>query len=209
MAESDWVPIGHRAVAGMDRMQRGWLALPQEQAVRVETDNWPAVAIAGSPLKPFELYDDITPGSTGVYAWPLLPDLTRDTSADKILVADKWIGDSRAYGSNHWGSSGSTGAKGVAAIDEEGTYQVVRLKNLSRQLTGTCYGSVAKTDSTFDVDNVTVLDDLQSPVESASDVLAVSNWAKWEANDNQAVDFCRNSTGWRFVQGGCKADFTT
>lgn len=155
---------------------------------------------------PFELYDDLAPGDADKYAWVVTDDLERDEEAEKIKVSDELQNCNRAYGSNH---SGFTDGACGFYTPIGGKNFIVSMQNLARRCSALTAGAVAKTDSTFSVDNVAPLDDGQSPVASSSTTLTVSNYAKWEANDNQACDIVADGNGgWRFAQGGCKADFT-
>jgi hypothetical protein len=72
-------------------------------------------------------------------------------------------------------------------------------------------GAVAKTDTTFTVDNVLPLDG-PSPVTSSGDTLTVDNWPYFEANDNTHVriewdqNLNSGAGGWSLYMGPCMAD---
>jgi hypothetical protein len=75
---------------------------------------------------------------------------------------------------------------------------------------GLVTAAVAKTSSTFNVDNVKDIDGNEILGITSTDTVEVDNPFKWEANDNQQCRFAlKDMTHGAFITGGCKADFTT
>lgn len=134
---------------------------------------WEVMA-GGSALTPFEAYDDLTPACTDKNVWPLKADLTADTAADKILVSDGILKNSRGYGTSHSGYS-SNGVRGLFAAMADGKNHIVALCGMAKRCKCSIKdaGGLASTDSSIVVDNVVATDGGQSPTASSSDELTV------------------------------------
>ena len=89
---------------------------------------WAIVRLGGGgePLTPRILYDDVAPGDTDRYAWPVAADMTADTTADKVKIQNTFPGTFRGYGSNHGTGWDTTNAAKVwTTIDAAGNEQIV------------------------------------------------------------------------------------
>jgi hypothetical protein len=158
---------------------------------------------SASPLIDFMLKTNLTPGSSAD-AYLLKADGTPDTSASTIVVHDLPETTRRAFGKN---SHSTNAAKGKCFYNElTSKYEIVSMIVLAKLCkASTVASSINATDATFTVDNIEVLDDGQSPVESSSATLSVVNWCAWQANaSGKPVVIVHWSSGtYAFLQGGC------
>jgi hypothetical protein len=150
--------------------------------------------IGGGSLTPRVLYDDVAPGDTDKYAWPVDNTMAANTSADKVKLQNTFPGTFRGYGSSHSGFSTTTAAKVWTSVGSNGKEYIVGGKGLARiclcQLTAAQTGG----DSSFTVDAVTVMDGGQSPGSS----LTVYNVSASAGADNAVacIEFNETSAHW-------------
>jgi hypothetical protein len=131
-----------------------------------------------SPLRPFELYGDMAPGGTGVLAWPILGDNTRDASAvpPTLAVNDQVLGDVRAYGSHHTGWSSATGARGFYITDAAGNNQIVSIQRIAKTIKVSNSSSCVAAGGTFTAAGLSVMDDGQDVSNAGQTYPTITNW---------------------------------
>jgi hypothetical protein len=128
-------------------------------------------------LVPFALYDDAVPGGTNNLAWPLRSDFSRDdsTSPPTLTVDDGVLGDVRAYGSNHGGWSGATGAKGFYIAGSDGTNQIVAIQRLAKLIRVGIGSTAVAANATFVPTSLAAMDDGQDPSNGGQTYPTVQN----------------------------------
>ncbi len=147
-----------------------------------------------SSLTPRILYDDAVPGGTDINAYPVLADMTADTAATKVLVQNTHPGNFRGYGDAHTGFDATTAAKVWTTVDLAGKEQIVYGKGLAKLCRAVAKAAISGASGT--VDAVTVMDDGQSPVDSASTELSVNNPWNFYLADDALCQITRNGSGW-------------
>jgi hypothetical protein len=154
---------------------------------------------ASGTTVPFELYDDVTPGSTGKNAWPLKADLTADTSATKILVSDGILGDVRALGTvTKTGGTPSTGARGYAIIGPDGNYQIFNIQRVAKRCKCQLTAALTATTSSCTVDNITPTDGGQNPVLNTSATYTLTVYI--QLNPSSSGGFAGADNTWCYIE---------
>jgi len=170
-----------------------------------ETNKIALVRIGSSAsLTPFILYDDVAPGDTDKYAWPVKDDegdLVADEEADKVYLQNTYPGNFRGYGSSHSGFSTTTAAK-VLVADLFGKKQIVGGKGLAKMIRGSGPGTTVAASATFTLTLTAVLDDGHSPSSTGSPTggtLTVTNWATALPASATGIVCCADGSGGYFV----------
>jgi len=186
--------------------------LPEVQrGVPIKADEWNAlvrlakfdrrVPPGGSPLTPFELYDDITPGDTNKEAWRLKEDggdLVRDEDADRVQVSDEVLKDARAYGTSHSGIT--DGARGFYTVGANGKNQIVSIQRLAKLIRGSGPSSAVAGGASYTLDYPVSLDDGQLP----GSTVTVTNYSTGlPANATNVTVVADGAGGYRTLDGPC------
>jgi hypothetical protein len=122
-----------------------------------------ASVIGGGALTPRVLYDDVAPGDTDKYAWPVDNTMAANTSADKVKVQNTFPGVFRGFGSSHSGFSASTAAKIWTSPGSDGKEYIVCGKGLAKLIRGSGPGTTVAGNASYTLSSPVALDDGQLP----------------------------------------------
>jgi hypothetical protein len=163
----------------------------------------------GDPTKLFELKTALTPGGTAD-AYPLDDEgepITDDS--DVVFEVEDVRGIYRGRAKDAYSSPHDQGSRGEARL-RNGVWEITYLTPHALAIRGQLTDDLADTDSTFDIDNVIILQPEGSIIvdHDPADATTVNNTFAHEGDNNgiARADWNQSTGEWDSLQTACKAE---